>query len=53
MKVLLIGPNYFNYVTSIATALEKMNVTVNVQTYGNFYDNCSYLQKKNGLSGNH
>ncbi|AJQ25993.1 CgeB family protein [Pelosinus fermentans] len=46
MKVLLIGPNYFNYVRSIAAALEKINITVNVQCYGNAYDSCSYWQKR-------
>jgi spore maturation protein CgeB len=46
MRVLLIGPNYFNYVRSIATSLEKINITVNVQCYGNAYDSCSYWQKK-------
>lgn len=46
MKVLLIGPNYFNYVSSIAYALEKLNLTVNIQSYGDVYKECSYLQKK-------
>lgn len=51
MKVLLIGPNYFNYVRSIAAALEKINITVNVQCYGNAYDGCNYLQKKLNFLG--
>lgn len=46
MKVLLIGPNYFNYVSSIANALKELNLTVNIQSYDDVYKECSYLQKK-------
>ncbi|SDD79184.1 CgeB family protein [Sporomusa acidovorans] len=47
MKVLLLGPNYFNYVSSIARALKKLNVTVvTIQYYNDVYQECNHLQKK-------
>lgn len=46
MKVLVVGPDYFNYTSSVTWALHQLGHQVVEQTYKSFIDDCSYIEKK-------
>ncbi|HWR44300.1 CgeB family protein [Sporomusa sp.] len=46
MKVLVIGPDYFNYTSSVTWALNKLGHNAIEKTWVGFYGNCNYIAKK-------
>lgn len=46
MKVLVVGPEFFNYTSSVTWALTEQGHQVIELTYKNFGDDCSYVEKK-------
>jgi len=46
MKIFLIGPDFFNYTSSLAKAVQQLGHQTATQTYRNFWDDCSYMVKK-------
>lgn len=46
MKLLIIGPDFFNYTSSLEKAFKSMNCQTTSNAYRNFNDICSYWKKK-------
>lgn len=46
MKILVIGPDFFNYTSSLENAFQQLGHQTKAYTYRNFPDDCSYLAKK-------
>jgi len=46
MKALVVGPDYFNYTSSVTWALGELGYQVIEQTYKNFMEDCNYIEKK-------
>lgn len=46
MKVLVVGPEYFNYTSSVTWGVSELGHQVVELTYRNFIEDCSYVEKK-------
>lgn len=46
MRVLVIGPDYFNYTSSVTWALQQLGHDAIEEAWISFYKNCTYLEKK-------
>jgi spore maturation protein CgeB len=46
VRIFLIGPDFFNYTSSLERAFQESGHDTGVLTFRNFWDDCSYLDKK-------